>query len=317
MRYLLFLFYILRSALCAEMFDGSEVPYSYDIQINKDDSVIKYLVDSTYYDQFSAEVIGVYILYNDIPVRITKDLKKMAEILDHYIFLKENPNYKIPKLKKNLFSLEIAKYKFNEIRKSHKLFQITSQEFLNQEADARELARILEKHYDFTTKGVSELYSSLEKYLNKKLDFYTRQNNKAGLQFCYLAKKMYLAPVQMLKIELEENDKFNQNQYHNYSTIRDDYKKLAVKGLNKEELKLVWDEFKDSNLALIRKYFDANAENLEQLDANNSFQINLNYAEWNGFPKYYICLSIFGKKWYLRMDDYYVSGLHKVSLIKL
>ena len=289
------------------MFDGSEVPYSYDIQLNKDNSVIKYLVDSTYYYRFSAEGMGVYVIYNDIPVTITKDLKRMTEILDHYAFLIENPNYIVSK--KNPFSLEEAKHNFNEIRKSHQLFRITSQKFLNQEADARDLARILEKQYDFTTKGITKLYLSLEKYLNKKLDLYTRQNNKAGLQFCYLTERMYLTPLLKLKLELEENEKF--------SIVRDDYKKLAIKRLNKEELKLVWNEFKDSKLGLIRKYFDANAENLVQLDANNTFQINLNYAEWNGFPKYYICLSIFGQKWYLRMDDYYVTDLHKVSLIQL
>ena len=314
MKNLLPILSLIVSTLCADIFDDSEVSYSYNIEMNDDKSVIKYLVDSTYYEQFSAEVLGVYILYNDIPVRISKDLKRMTEILEHYIFLKENPNYKIPK-KNNPFSYENAKYTFNQIRKSNQLFQITAQEFTNQEADARDLSRILEKHYDFTTIGLTKLHSSLEEYLDRKISLYTIQNNKSGLGFCNSVQRIYLSPIWRLKLKLEENDEFNRNQKD--STIRVNYKKLGIRGLNKDELKLVWDEFKNSKLGLINAYFNANVDKLEQLDADNTFQIEANYEEWNGLPKYYICLNIFDQKWFIKIDDYYVSDRHKVSLIQL
>ena len=97
MKNYLVLFSFIASTLCAEMFEDSEVSYAYDIEMNDDKSVIKYLIDSTYYDRFSAEVLGVYIIYNDMPMKIVKDLDKMARILTHYIYVTENPQFKIPR----------------------------------------------------------------------------------------------------------------------------------------------------------------------------------------------------------------------------
>ena len=310
------------STLCAEMFEDSVVPYSYDIEMNNDDDVIKYLVDSTYYDQFSVEILGVYVMYNDIPIRISKDLKRMAEVLDHYIFLRQNPNYKIPKLepKKSRYSYQAVKFKFNQIKKTHQLFQLTSQDFHNQEADARELSVILQKHNDFSTNGLSELHLSIGNFLNRKTDFYTRQNDRVALKFCDLIRARYLYPIQNILNQLtdiEETNKFNQHLEEQHSNLRGNFKKLGIKGLNKDELKVVWDEFKESKLGLIQTYFKANDEKLIQLDANNTFQVDLDYVDLNGMPKFYICLNLFGQKWYLRIDDYYVSEHHKISLIKL
>ncbi|MDG1701939.1 MAG: hypothetical protein P8I61_03375, partial [Opitutae bacterium] len=96
-----------------------------------------------------------------------------------------------------------------------------------------------------------------------------------------------------------------------------DYKKRAIKALTKEELQLVWDDFKKNNLGLINTYFGANEDKIVALDSNNSFTIDLDDVEWRGMPNFYLCLNMFGEKWYFRVDDFYVSGLHKINLIKL
>ncbi|MFL2826082.1 MAG: hypothetical protein ACJZ8T_03305 [Coraliomargaritaceae bacterium] len=297
------------STLSAEMFDDSDVTYSYDIEMNDDESVFKYLVDSTYYDQFSAKVLGVYIIYNDVPMKITKDLNKMARILKHYIFLNENPNYGLS-ANDNEFSLTKAKSTFDKIIQTERLFSLTSNRFLNQAADARDFSRILEKHYDFTAKGIAEMQSSLTIIYKRKIALYTRQNNKQGLEFCKEVNKGYIVPLSKLVKQLDD---YNKPQ----TPIRKNFKKFAIERLNIEELKIFWDDFKENDLGLIQTYFNANEKKLKQLDENNSFEIELDDVDWNGMPKFYISLNIFGQQWYLSTDYYNVSGLHKVNLIKL
>ena len=108
--YFRIILFFLVSTVFAEVSKDSKVSYPYDIEMNYDESVEKYLVDSSYYDQFSAEVLGVYIMYNNIPMRITKDLNKMARILDHYINLSgsnlENENNRMIKFKE-IISIDV------------------------------------------------------------------------------------------------------------------------------------------------------------------------------------------------------------------
>jgi hypothetical protein len=268
------------------MFDDSEISYSYDIEMNNDESVIKYLVDSTFYDQFSAEVLGVYIIYGGIPIIMTKELNQMAQILDHYIYLESSPP--ITKTKSDIKSLikTLSIYLDEQLRKRYQ----------DHHTQIREIHLIFK---DATDSNIFGTVKSIESLIDKKKKYYLRQNNEVGISFCNAIQKKILKPLV------------------NYTKRREDYRKKAIKALTKSELKLVWDEFKDSKLGLIQTYFSANNEKLMQLDANNTFQVDLNYVEWNGMPNYYICLKIFGQKWYLRIDDNYVSGLHKVNLIKL
>ena len=291
MKYYLFIFLFMASTLRAEMINNSEVSYPYDIEINKDDSVIKYLVDSTYYDRFSTEVLGVYVINNNIPMRITKDLKKMAKILDRYIDLSSSNQI--------IDTNDTQMNKFKEII-STDIFHKYSKKYMNNHSEMRDINRLLRNTNDY--KEITNLFNKLENYINKKKDLYHRQNNKDGISFCKEIKKTILNPL--AKINSVEN-------------ITDEIFEKSIKRLSKRELKIVWDEFKNSNLGLIKTYFNANNDKLVQLDANNLLEIDLNYLEWNGLPKYYICLRIFGQKWYLKISDYYVSDLHKVSMIQL
>ena len=111
MKFFLFIIGFLASTLSAEMFDDSDVTYSYDIEMNDDESVFKYLVDSTYYDQFSAEVLGVYVLYDDVPMKITKDLNKMARILDRYLNIEDNTSLRYDAVMKILSILKLIERK--------------------------------------------------------------------------------------------------------------------------------------------------------------------------------------------------------------
>jgi hypothetical protein len=315
MKIYLFIIGFLVSTLSAEMFDDSEVSYSYDIEMSDDDSVIKYLVDTTFYDQFSAEVLGVYVLYDDVPMKITKEVDKLARILTHYIYVTENPKYKIPREEpRKKISLKELQGVLNKTLDTKQLMSLVQNEYLNHTPDARSIIHILKANGNtLTIDNLEKLYASLESYLDSKIALYVERNNKQSVKFFITVKRLYLTPIGKILLSLKE--------YYEpiiaVSPIRDKYETLAIKGLNKKELKLVWDEFKENNLGLIQTYFDANKKKLKQLDENNSFEINLNDVEWDGMPKFYICLNIFGQKWHLRIDDYYVSGLHKVNLIKL
>jgi hypothetical protein len=254
--------------------------------------VEKYLVDSTYYDQFSSEVLGIYVLYDEVPIKIYEDTNKMAQILSRFISLKDNTNTKIVSLPKE----------FNTIKKT-KLFNRFSQKHMNHHIELRDIDWMLADD----KKMPKALYDSLNQYIKKKKEYFARQNNEDAEAFFTDIEKTILKPL-IKVIQKIESQKIK---------IREDYNKQQISSLNKKELKLVWDEFKENNLGLIQTYFDANKKKLKQLDENNSFEINLNDVEWDGMPKFYICLNIFGQKWHLRIDDYYVSGLHKVNLIKL
>ena len=281
------------STLSAEMFDDSDVSYSYDVEMNDNESVFKYLVDSTYYDQFSAEVLGIYIIYNDVPMKITKDLDKMARILDRYLNIELNKGDNSNNVKNDTLA------KILNINLSEKF----SKKYLNHQTEIRDIQFKLDgSSKELSRKNITNIYNSINDYLKRKKDFYVRQRNDEGIAFCNQIEKSILIPLERIAAKLG---------------VRSNYKTIAIKGLNKKELKLVWDEFKENNLGLIQTYFDANKDKLTVLDDNNTFEIELNDLEWNGMPKFYICLNIFGQKWYLRIDDYYFSGLHKVSLIKL
>ena len=288
MKIFLFLVSLFASTLYAEMFDQSEISYSYDIEMNNDTSIIKYHVDSSYYDQFSAEVLGVYIIHRDVPTQIFVDLKKMAQILDRYINL--SSSYDFDK-EITRFNLVISTDVFNQF--SHK--------YINNHPELRDINRILKSVTNY--KDSLSLFYELDGYINKKRSLYKEQNNKEGISFCNEIEKTIIRPLVTIISSIERKNK----------TI-DQWK---IGSLNKRELKIFWDKFKDRKLGLIQSYFDANDEKLVQLDRNNTFKIDSNYAELYGWPKFYICLRIFGQKWYLKMDDYYTTKENQITLIEL
>ena len=300
MKILLILFPLLASTLSAEIFDGSEVSYSYDLEMNNDESIIKYFVDSTYYDKYLAEVIGVYIIYNGIPMSISKDLRRMNQILNHYINLRTGSFE--PKLIYE--DSKIEKLKNREMENLKKIanvgvFNKFSHKYHNNHIEMRDIDLFLTNKTRY--KDIHSIKKNIENYIYKKKGFYLRQNNTDGVKFCEEIERYVLKPLSII----------TQKTYTN------DTSEKPLKSLSKEELKIIWDDFKDSKLGLIQTYFDANDDKLVQLDVNNTFNVGLNFEDWSEFPVFYICLRIFDQKWYLKIDDSYISNLHKVKLIEL
>ena len=268
--------------------------------MNNDESSVKYLVDSSYYDQFSAEILGVYCFYDDIPLRIWNDLNTMAQILNRYIYLK---GYKEEERKLSQLNHSENLKRFKKIV-SIDVFTEFCNEYLDNHSDMRDINIILKNHTSFIE--IQSLHDKLRTYINKKKEFYFKQNYNNGILFCREIEDIIIKPLDRLirKTKISNLQKINLEERH-------------INSLNKEELKLRWDKFKVNKLGLIQAYFNANLEKLKQLDANNTFLIDIDYVEWNGFPDFYICLRIFGQNWYLQLDDYYGSTLHKIDLIKL
>ena len=291
------------------MFDDSDVSYSYNIEMNNDESIIKYFVDTSYYDKFLPEVLGVYIIYGGIPISITKDLRRMNQILDHYINLREG-SFQPKQHKLTYESAKINKMKKREMEKLKKItkvgiFNKFSHKYLNNHSEMRAIDIILTDRTRY--KDINSIKNKIENYIYEKKGLYLSQNNKDGVKFCEEMEKQVLEPLAII----------TQKTNTTYRTDRTDRTDKPLNSLSKEELNIVWDNFKDSKLGLIHTYFEANDDNLLQLDENNTFNVELNFEEWNEFPVFYICLRIFSQKWYLRIDDSYISNIHKVNLIEL
>lgn len=150
-------------------------------------------------------------------------------------------------------------------------------------------------------KDINSIKNKIENYIFEKKGLYLIQNNKEGVKFCEEIERYLLKPLARVSQETHTNNMTD----------------WPIKSLSKEELNIVWNNFKDSKLGLIQTYFDANDDNLVQLDENNTFNVELNFEDWDEFPVFYICLRIFGQKWYLKIDDSYISNIHKVNLIEL
>ena len=287
------LMFLVALTLYSENLDQGEVLYSYEFEMNTNESVVKYLVDTSYYDQFSAEIKGVYIFYKDLPKSIGKDIFEMARILDRYISLKIGEN----SLDANNKQLQALKEILNI-----NLINKYSEKFSNNTSELRYLNELLRKVK--SPNEIELLYDKVNRYISQKEDFYGRQSNKEGVAFCKVIKKDILKPLYELIRNVSD-------------PISKNYGNKSYKRLNKSELKLVWDDFKYNKLGLIEAYFNANNEKLETLDVNNTFQIDQDFIEWNGSPKFYLCLKIFGQNWYFKVDDYYESSLHELKLIQL
>ena len=239
--------------------------------------VAKYLVDSTYYDQFSAEVLGIYVLYDEVPMKIYEDTNKMAQMLHQYLRIKQNPNFN------NTFS---------ELQRIN-LFNKFSQKHFNHHTELRDIDWMLSDD----KKTPKALYDSINQYIERKKNFYVRQNNEDGVAFCNDIEKTILKPlIKVIGNGLNEKD---------------------ISSLNKNELKLVWADFKKNNLNLIQTYFDANKDKFRVLDSNNRFEISFNESESKKYKYYFLCIKVFGQTWYLELYDDYTSDVHKVSLINL
>lgn len=293
--YFRIILFFLVSTVFAEVSKDSKVSYPYDIEMNDDEYVIKYLADCSYYDQFSAEVVGIYVINKDVPMKIDGDLEEMAKILDHYINLKKDTN-----LSKIVgYGEQVEVDNFKKIVNVD-VFAKFCHKYLNNHTEMRHINLILSN-----TNKYEERYNlnhKIENYIKKKKEFYLRQNNKEGISFCNEIEKLILNPLGKITSTPATDKSLS-------------WKPISI--LTEEELKLLWKEFQDTKLGLIQAYFNANNEKLQKLDANNVFQIDLRNVKLSGVTSFYICLKIFNQNWYLRVDDYYPSYHHKVSLIEL
>lgn len=200
------------------MFEDSEVSYSYDIEMNNDESVIKYLVDTTYYDQFSAEILSVYVINKDVPIRIIESANIMAQILDRYINLKKNP-YAHANLK--LYDDYIKLLNIN-------LFQKFSQVHYNHHLEIRKIELIL-KDCDraLTLNNIRAIYGAVNEYILYKKEVYGRQNNEDGVAFCNDIENTLLKPLLKLGYKLKSK-----------TNVKNNPSLTNINNLSKDELKL-------------------------------------------------------------------------------
>ena len=136
-----------------------------------------YFIDYSCFEEFSPQVLGLYVIEGDVPIKILEDTYSMAEILKHYIqclngFEKRNPvndeiNDKIDKLLNT------------------NLFQKFSDKHYNHHAELRDIRLTItaNKH------NIYNLHYKLNEFITKKNNFYVRQNNFDAIAFCDDIKK--------------------------------------------------------------------------------------------------------------------------------
>ena len=267
--------------------------------ISTHQSVVQYFVDYSYYEEYSAELLGVYAINDDVPQQILEDTYRMSQILSHYLFLSKNPNFnnnnEIGKLSED----------FSEIL-SEDLFKKFAQKHYNNQSEIRDIGLILHScNRKLTLQNIRIAHNKVSNYNQKKKDFFSRQNNDDGVNFCYDIENTTLKQLKVIE-----------NKYKGMILSTEDILESDIRTLSKKDLKIAWNYFKENDLSLIQAYFDSKAEQLYVLDKN---LLNIKYDS-NGSKKakhYFICLNIYGQNWYLELYDDYPSDSHKVKFIKL
>lgn len=248
--------------------------YADGVDDNKYD---KYFVDYTYLAEFNPNILGIYVLNDDIPIKIMEDSNKMAQILGRYIFLRDDINYRS---------------KIDELL-SINFFNKFSQKHFNHFTELRDLDLIKRDNGN----NADILYYKINEFITKKKDFYERQYNSHGIAFCDDIEKSFLKPL--------------------YKINKSDFSKKEIKHLSKSELKEVWINFKKRNAPLIHKYFINKADKLFTLNDDDTFRIKLNADDLSESRYFYLSVNMLGQTWYLELFDDYVSDLHNITLIKL
>lgn len=295
MYYYLFLFSLIATTLCAELFEENEVSYAYDVEMHTDKSVIKYLVDTSYYERFSADVLGIYVLSSEVPMPILEYTHNMAQILNRFIELKTTTTNKDKQL--------MLRREFQKVLDIN-LFEKFSQKYENHHPEIRDISFML-KGGDFN--NIKYLYTSINDYIKRKKDFYSRQNNESAVEFCYDIEKTVLKPIKKIAYRIK-NPKVNNG---------DNFSDKAISNLNMIELKTTWNEFKKYNLNVIEKFFEDKMDKIYSVNDSNCLEVTLNEEESNNYVYYFICINIFGQNWYLELYDDYVSNIHRISLVRL
>lgn len=256
--------------------------------IDSNSEVTRFLVDYSYYEEFSPKVLGVYVIFDDAPIKIIEDTQIMSQVMSRFIFLSKNPHsYKNLELNDN----------FRELMDIN-LMEKFSQKHYNHHVEIRNIELILERSKkQFSLNNIKLIYNAINEYNQKKKDFYGRQNNEDGIAFCNDIEKTLLKPLKRIGYKLNSKPT----------------KDKEINSLSKNELKLFWNDFKKTSLGLIQTYFDANKEALITISSSNTFEIPYNKK----YKYYFLCINMFGQNWYLELYDDYSSDAHEVSLINL
>lgn len=300
MKVQLVLFSFIALTLRAELFEENQVSYAYDVEVHTDKSVIKYLVDTSYYERFSADVLGIYVLSSEVPMPILEYTHNMAQILNRFIELKTTTTNKDKDKDKQL----MLRREFHKVLNIN-LFERFSKKYENHHPEIRDISYML-KGGDFN--NIKYLYTSINDYIKRKKDFYSRQNNESAVEFCYDIEKTVLKPIKKIAYNMKKKPKVNNG---------DNFGDKAISNLNMIELKATWNEFKKYNLNVIEKFFENNMDKIYSVNDSNSLEVTLNEEESNNYFYYFICINIFGQNWYVELYDDYVSPIHRISLVRL
>ena len=172
-----------------------------------DVGVEKFMLDSSYYDNFSPEVIGVYVIDDEVPFKITEDIDKMARIVGQIIYLRNNPN-----TNSYISEFIIAEVEYDlEKLLSLDLFEEFSEKHNNHHIEIRDIELLLEEiergNLTISLDNIRLIYSSINKYVGRKKDFYIRQNNQQGIDFVLDIEKTILIPLRKMGHKLDPNKK--------------------------------------------------------------------------------------------------------------
>lgn len=258
---------------------------------------INYLVDHSYYEEFSAEVLGVYVINDYVPVQIIEDTYRMSQILDHYLYISKNPHANSEKNK-------VLTRNYSDLLNIN-LFEKFSQKHYNHHPEIRDIELMLEgSSKKLSINSIKNTYSIINNYNQRKKDFYSRQNNSEGVDFCHDIEKTILKPLREIGYKLKT------------VSIKDILEK-DINSLDKNELKLVWNNFKVNNLDIIETFFNSKGDQLRTLDNNSTLNILYDLNDSGKPQHYFLCLKIFGQNWYLELYDDYPSDSHRVNFIHL
>ena len=259
-------------------------------------SSITYSVDYSYYDKYSADVLGVYIIKasTPTPLIVKKDINIMSNILSRYLELKENPNKSPVSIRR-----EQLMARFHKIL-NRDIFSMYSEKHYKFHQDLRNIQKILNNSSrDFNYENISDLCKNLTVYNSRKQELFRFQNNKDGIGFCDDINDQLISPLNSVKY-----------RFNSLNKIQD------IDSMDQVELTAFWNDFKKNKYNTIKSYFNAHKEKLTLLDNNLRFEVELDEIWTYGLPSFYLCMKMFGQIWFLELDTFHSTN-HRVLLFEL
>lgn len=266
--------------LVFNLLSASEVDLTFPLstlfnQASNESEVEIYFVDYSNFEQFSPEIVGIYVIDDYVPDQISDLAYNMAQLLNQYLFIREN-SYADSTLDK-LLNID--------------LFSKFSQKHYNYHTEIRNVQLMLND----SKKNIKNRYSLINKYILKREEYYGRQNNKEGIDFCKDIQKFLLKPM-------SEGFKYYQ-------------KDISTWG--KSELTLAWNDFQKNHSKLIKRYFDSKDSNLILVRPDNTFEINVGSGGFKKSKNFYLSIKMLGQNWYLELSEDSLVEFRNVGIIKL